>query len=307
MPSNRAFVVVVMLFVLTAVGRPVAESDTAVRIVPFQAAPQPYVVIAVPIKGRGCAPLVFDTGTNLSILAPELARALDFEPTRAIEVASASGRAQASIGAISGVGFARNGPTAVVAADLAALRNLAGNVSGIFGQSLLGTEDYLIDYEARRIVFADAGRLAARLSGPSSPLEWSEGRPAIVVSISAAPGPEMRVRLVLDSGVDRVTLFGDAARRLAAAARAVTTVRVEGPLGTTTAASTRVALSAGHDRRKVTATLLVDERGRQEDGLLPTSIFQSVLISASAGIVQLDPELRTAVVAVTSGDDCTTN
>jgi len=150
--------------------------------------------------------------------------------------------------------------------------------------------------------------LTTALDGGSLLLEWSEGRPAIVVSIGAAQGPAMRVRLVLDSGIDRVTLFGDAALQLAAAARTLSTVLVEGPLGTTTAASTRAVVSAGERRRKVQATLLVDERGRREDGLLPTSLFRSVLVSAAHGIVVLDASVSaTSVAWARRADACSSN
>ena len=68
--SRIAAAVLVATFVAPAAA---TVSDTAARLVPFQPAPSPYVVIAVPIKGHGCAAFLFDTGTNLSILAPDLA------------------------------------------------------------------------------------------------------------------------------------------------------------------------------------------------------------------------------------------
>jgi hypothetical protein len=168
------------------------------------------------------------------------------------------------------------------------LRDLVGNVSGIFGQSQVGAGDYLIDYARRRLLFDAPGALVSQFGGIAVPLEWSEGRPAIVVSILGASGPAIRVRLVLDSGIDRLTLFGGAARQLAAASPKTSTVLLEGALGTTTAASARALLQTGGRDRKVHITLLADERGRHEDGLLPTSFFGSVLVSAAGGIVKLD-------------------
>lgn len=194
---------------------------------------------------------------------------------------------------MTGVGFDEvqsDRPASVVTADVSPLRDLVGNVSGIFGQSLLGAGDYLIDYRKRRLVLDAPGALAAGLVGTSLPLEWSEGRPAILASIAAASGPAFRVRLVLDSGIERVTLFGDAARQLAVAARTTSRVFVEGPLGTMTAVSARGRLQAGGLTRDVEVTLLVNEDGRHEDGLLPTSLFRSVLVSAAAGMVMLDGE-----------------
>jgi len=291
MTTNRRWLLILTLVACTAPFLEAGGDDRTVRIVPFQRAPSPYVVIPVPIKGQGCASLLFDTGTNISIVGPDLAARVPAIHERALTVASSTGQTPARASVTTGIGFAQ-APVTMVTADLKALRDLVGNVSGIFGQSLLGSSDYVIDYKTRQLTLAAPGQLAADVAGPRIPLEWSEGRPAINASVRLPGGPVANLRLVLDSGIDRVTLFGSAARRLAAAARATSTVRVEGALGGTTAVATSVLVTSGGLDRAATATLMVDVTDRQEDGLLPTSLFRSVYVSAADKLVVLDGARR---------------
>jgi hypothetical protein len=284
-----------------------AETGSIIRVVSFQRAPSPYVVIPVPIKGRGCASLVFDTGTNLSILGPDLAARLPFVAGGAMTIASASGRTTAQMAAVSGIGFELTGndaPIPVVMTEVSALRELVGNVNGIFGQSLLRQSDYYLDYGSRRLTLGSAGTLNPAVSGARLPLEWSEGRPAIQVPVRTASGAALSIRLVLDSGIDRVTLFGGVARQIAAVQAATTLVRVQGPLGVTLATAAPVVVSAGDRDKTVTATLMAEVLDRHEDGLLPTSLFRSVFVSAAEGIVVLDGALRVPGAERTAGVNC---
>lgn len=297
------------LLILTLVASTVAwleaDTDSFIRIVSFQSAPSPYVVIPVPIKGQGCASLLFDTGTNLSIIDPDLAARLTTMGERRLTVASSTGQTTARARSVTGIGFELTSDTPssnVVMADVAPLRDLVGNVNGIFGQSLLGQSDFFVDYQTRRLTLAAPGKLITPVTGVRIPLEWSEGRPAIILSVRRPAGAATTMRLVLDSGIDRLTLFGHAARRLAAAARAMSTVKVEGPLGVTTASATDVLVTAGDRDLAATATLMTDVTDRQEDGLLPTSLFRSVYVSVANGVVVLNGALQVGGAAVSN--DC---
>jgi hypothetical protein len=169
---------------------------------------------------------------------------------------------------------------------------------------LLGQSDYYLDYRLRRLTLGSASTLNPAVSGARLPLEWSEGRPAIQLLVRTPSGAALSVRLVLDSGIDRVTIFGSVARQIAAAHAAATVVRVQGPLGATLATTASVVVSAGDRDRTVIATLMTDVLDRHEDGLLPTSLFRSVFVSAAEGIVVLDGALRVPEAERTAGVNC---
>jgi hypothetical protein len=293
---NRSNLMLAQLLIVVAFATRtvLAGPDAAIRSVPFQRAPSPYVVIGVPIKGQGSSSLLFDTGTHLSIVSPELAAKLALSHDRPMAIASVAGRTTARTAVAAGIGFELAPETrspSVVVTDVTAVRSIVGNVNGILGQSLLGPGDYFIDYKARRLTLGPPGQLTAAVAGHHVPLEWSEGRPAIVVRLRATSGcGPGTVKLVLDSGIDRLTLFGAAARQVGAVARSTSMVRVDGPLGTATARAAPVIVAIDRDIRTV-ATLMAQVQDREEDGLIPTSLFRSVYVSGSDRIVVLDGTL----------------
>jgi hypothetical protein len=268
-----------------------ATDSTAYLTAPFQPAPSPYVVIRVPIKGASCATLLFDTGTAVAVLTRPLAALLGLASGRPVRVTTLTGEAEGIAGRVKGLGFDVGAvrDAEVIAVDEAVPPGLPADVRGIFGHNLLDGADYLIDYSARRVVLARGGRLAQHVRGRRQPLELIDGRPAVRVLVSPRDGGvPFPIRMVIDSGIDGVTLFGRAARRVAGGPGGTRgMVRVVDQFGSLVVPAAAVSLEAGERRLEAAATLLAERTDRREDGLLSASLFTSVYVSAAEHVVVL--------------------
>jgi hypothetical protein len=83
---------------------------------------------------------------------------------------------------------------------------------------------------------------------------------------------------------DRVTLFGRAANRLALVHDREAKV-IDSGFGTHEVPSAGIRADVGGRQRQVIAELRGDLRDREEDGLVPTSFFRSLSVSAADGVV----------------------
>src|SRR5262249_36406855 len=137
-------------------------------VVPFEPAPSPFIVIRVPVAGGPCESLIFDTGTNTTVLAPSLAARIGLSGGPATTLQSLNGSVRAIKGEVRGIGFdgiPARGPRLAIATNLAGLRGFASALAGIYGHNWLTETDYLIDYGARRIVMGSTGRLPSPSGG----------------------------------------------------------------------------------------------------------------------------------------------
>jgi hypothetical protein len=144
---------------------------------------------------------------------------------------------------------------------------------------------YLIDYGAKRIVIGPPGTLPRVTGGHRKALTWIAGRPAVTATVRGPTLEPFTVRLVLDSGADHVTLFGLAAQRLALVADPDRTIVIDSGFGTREVPITMAGVNADGRNRSVSVGLRRDVGNREEDGLLPTSFYRSVLVSTADGVV----------------------
>jgi hypothetical protein len=258
-------------------------------VIGFERAPFPYIVIRVPVTGHGCAAMLFDTGTNTTVLDPRLAAGVGLVAGRETTVESLGGSSRAVAGQVRGIGFgdAASMWRLAVAAPLVGVREISSSIRGIFGHDWLARTDYIIDYEARRIVIGPAGTVPRPAGGQQIALTWVSGRPAIAVTIRAQDGAPLTARLVLDSGADGVALFGRAAR-IVASRGGTRTTRIDSGFGAREVPASQISCTIDGRTHSVTAQIRSDLTDREEDGLLPTSLFRSVYVAAADGVVVLE-------------------
>lgn len=260
-------------------------------VVPFERAPFPYIVIRLPVLGAPCEVLLFDTGTNTTILAPSLAVRLGLVGGNATAIESLNGITHATKGKVRGIGFdgiPSTGSKVAIAASVAGLRGLAASIAGIYGHDWLAGIDYLIDYASKRIILGSPGTLVMQPGGQETRLVWSGGRPAVVARVRAHTVDWFSARFVLDSAADHVTLFGGAAARLLSVADSNRTMTVDTGFGRRDVSTAPLTLSIGGRDRSVVAALHTEIANRDEDGLLPTSLFRSVSVATLRSIVTVD-------------------
>jgi len=271
-----------------------AQSRVSPIVVPFERAPAPYIVIRVPVAGAACAPLVFDTGTNTTVLGPALAARGGLSVGHTTTAESLNGPARAITGQVHGIGFdglpAAAAKVAIVT-DITGLRGFGRSIAGLYGHNWLIGTDYLIDYAARQIVIGPAGTLPRSTDGHRTALTWAAGRPAVTAEVRAHTVEPFSARLVLDSGADHVTLFGRAAERMALVADWHRTMLIDSGFGALEVPTATVMVNVGGRTRSVTVELRSDVEDREEDGLVPTSIFLSVLVSTAERVVVFDPHV----------------
>src|SRR5262245_27021407 len=226
------------------------------------------VVDVVFVNQHGRYRFLLDTGTSLNHFDPKKARGIGVLPTFRTEVQTATGKV-AMLGAdglcvtVEGI---RSDAQMFLLGGTDALHQLSPDIDGILGQSFLSEFDYLIDVEARRLVFG-----VAEPAGTRMPLRSAAGRPAIDTNLG---------RMVLDSGSHRPVLFN-----------VVTTsdtqefVTMSGTVTVGTVAR-EIKIDGRTFWRGFAIGLPSSEAGLA--GLLPLSIFKRVYISNSQGFVVVD-------------------
>ena len=285
--------VVILVLAVVCLLEPVrAAADDTVRLHRVR---EHWVTVPVVIAGAGPFEVLLDTGTNVTVIQPELARQLALQPTAraTLETAMDGPRVvpYARLPHLS-VGDTHVEDVEVVFRDLRDLRALEPHISGILGHNVLERFSYTLDHRRCRIVLG-AACPGVPDGGERLPIEWLDGR-VIVQAYGVPARTERPLRLVLDSGVARLVLFEAGARtlwieperRTRAAdliAAPVPTVRMGQlaalRLGQLTLRGVPVATMAGEP----------DADGRYGDGLLPTSLFDALFVNVRERYIVLNP------------------
>lgn len=253
------------------------------------------IIVQVKLNGAGPFEFLLDTGTNTTIIEPELAQQLKLRPQDRIELITVAGaqavpRAQLESVAL-GPAVAENLEALIT--DLRAIRALHSSVRGILGQNFLTRFNYLIDYREKQIEFEADGELARQMCGVRLPFEQIEG--LIVVSAQAALSKTWR--LVLDSASTDMILFSQPALGNAVEMGN----RGQAWLAATTSAGSQTVqqgrlrtLRIGEAAFTDLPVTMLPLDGREEDGLLPMSLFRAVYFNHKERYVILNPSIRTS-------------
>ncbi|MGH9942194.1 MAG: aspartyl protease family protein [Pyrinomonadaceae bacterium] len=254
------------------------------------------VLVVVPVKVNGAGPFDFllDTGTNSTVVAPDLAARLSLRPADRVVLITVGGSEvvpRARLGRLA-VGEREVSDAEVLVADLGELRRLDGRISGVLGQNFLSRFNYLLDYRARRIVF-DGDGLMTQSRGARVSFQEEDGR--MIVSARPAMKSESALRLVLDSAANGLVIFSAtlAGERLG--------VEPLGGWGHANSFNGRVRVQM----TRLKKLLIGDEtfldlplaliggdaggEGHAGHGLLPTSIFRSIYFNNEERYILLNP------------------
>jgi len=251
-------------------------------------------VVSVYLDGRGPFDFLLDTGTNSTIVTPDLAAALGLEPegrVTLITVAGARDVPRARLRRVVVGGSAAADVEALVS-GLEELRRLDPRVCGVLGQNYLGRFDYTLDYGGRTLEFDGAGQ-GRPPSGERVPYALEEGK--LIVEARTEAYATRALRLVLDGAATSLVIFEDPRGGLA-----LTLPSGGAGMMLTEAGSLEVGLArlrslrvGGTCLRDVPVALVRDPAGRAaraEDGLLPTSLFRAVYFNHGGGYVIFNPK-----------------
>jgi Aspartyl protease len=158
-----------------------------------------YPVVSAFLNDRGPFRMLLDTGATRCALRPTVAARLGLVVKCRLLLTTVSGEQMVSAAQVAIRLPSSNGLNAeVLIYDLPALDRLESPVDGLLGQSFLAQGPYLIDYRAKRLWLGNAAQVQAQRLSLPLPVEFSYGRPIVLVRTSSQAEP---FRLVLDSGV----------------------------------------------------------------------------------------------------------
>ncbi len=268
------------LFAVNASGQDV-ETSVRYRVVRTS-------MIIVPIQLNGSAEtleFLLDTGTNSTVIVPDIAVRHRLRPVDRIEMVTPAGTVitPRSFASSISLGDRSAENVEVLWSDLPELRRLDKRISGILGQNFLSQFNFTIHLRYQRIIFGDGDETESSIAG-RIPFELVEGR--IVLKLAT---DEAVVRFVLDSGAEGLMLFSTGCRKLARnIERSEQLMQVSSNAGTGVirTGSLRVLRLGGKDLRDLQVVLL-DRVDRIEDGLLPLSLFHSVFFNNREKYVRL--------------------
>jgi predicted aspartyl protease len=242
-------------------------------------------VVPVYLEGQGPFDFLLDTGTNSTIVTPEVAARLGLRPADRVRLITVAGERDLPLALLRKVSVGASAAENVEAlvSGLEQVRRLDPRVCGVLGQNYLGRFNYTLDYDARAVEFEGAGDVAPP-AGERVSFVVEEGK---LVVAAFSESYVRALRLVLDAAATSLVIFDDAAPP-GRAGRLLTEA------GSLAAGIARLrSLRVGGTRlRDVPVALVSDAAGRgerAEDGLLPTSLFRAVYFNHAGGYVIFNP------------------
>jgi len=295
----RSSVVSVILFAsILFLASPPAEAASTAR---FKLLHDVFVVIPVYVNGTGPFDFLLDTGTNTSIVDPELARALSLKPVDRLLVTTPNDtttvvpRAWLDRVAIGGKSVDH---LEIVITDLKNIREVAPRARGVVGQNFLRSFNYLLDYQHHRIDFDDAGEIEQKLKGNRIPIQDEEGKSLIKASQGLKKGDhgDNYWQFVLDSGASTLIVLNVNRRDLSIEANSFGSDfgLLSSGIRTCVAETTVLRFLQIGDQNLARLPVILAEAGdgyrnQAENGLIPTSLFHSIYFNNTRGYVILNP------------------
>ena len=257
---------------------------------PFTLQPPGDIVVPVTIAGQGPFRMLVDTGASRSAVSAAVAARLQSRRLGETTLLTPAGQARRALVLIKGVTLGTHGPASVVGVALDPDDLANPEIDGLIGQDILGSRVFTIDYRSSRIVWHAEPELLDP-TGSRLTVETASGR--MMVSLPQPTGPDAvgitrALRLIPDSGADRLVLFTAAATALALpAVESAERGLLRTPAGTRQAHRVVVdELAVGDIRFRDQEAALIDRPdggAALGDGLLPLHLFSSVTINAGAG------------------------
>lgn len=262
------------------------------------------IVIPVWINQSGPYDFMLDTGSQVTAVDPSLAMELNLKPRGTVGVFTVAGFTSASITILDSLeasSYALEKPLAVIE-DLQSIQAADPHIRGILGENFLSHFDLLIDYAHKRICLDQTKTLHERVHGEHVPLvvpnlPESESRfgERLVVAVHLSGAGTRPILLQLDSGSDGALLHSNTQVRELKSILRLATRRGSNASNAQRAFSDLPpqdlhigSLTLGRIAFTTQVTPAKDVPSRDEDGVLPTLLFQRVFISGSEHYVVLD-------------------
>jgi hypothetical protein len=254
------------------------------------------MVVSVFINDRGPFDFLIDTGTNTTLIDPQLAAELKLQPTDTLKLASL-----ASATDVPRYYFQtfRVGPASVsnqeaLAVPLPQLTALDRKIRGIVGMNFLLQFSFRLDYEHHSLDIYPFPEAAQAPDGLRVPVEINESRLLIRVMSDAAPSGTWK--LALDSGIaqflvfqDRISLASEHSCGKANCLMQVSTNLAGHKASTVLLQDVSIAGARLADTQVVVLRNDLQKPSDPQDGLLPAAPFHSVFFDRTNATVIFSP------------------
>ena len=250
------------------------------------------IIVPVFVNGAGPFEFLLDTGTNTTLVDERLAAELALRPTERVSLETIAGVETVPLARLRSLTLAGKTLAGLEAlcTDLRGVRSIDAKIRGVVGWNFLSEFNFLLDYAERRVAFADGQASEEHQPlGVKFSVEEDEGRPMVRARFSESETTPS-LRLIIDSGVPRLALFGRAARmlddeRLGGVWFKVSTVAGSGGARGSLARFFQVGNKTFRDLPVVLVYDGAATGERAEDGLLPTTLFRSIYFDREKFII----------------------
>jgi hypothetical protein len=267
-----------------------------------------HALIVIPVKINQAGPFDFmvDTGSQVTVIDPSLALQLDLKPQGRVGLVSVADFAQASVTLLdtleAGSRVVEKSPAIVQ--DLRPIQAADARIRGVLGESFLAHFDLFVDYGHKLLCLDETSAMRDSVRGervpfirpqhPENELPFIE---RLVLSVHLSGAGKQPILLQLDSGSDGPILYaGSGQPEVQALVQAAT---LQGANATSAQRAFAVVPPqnvqiGNHILSHISfATPVIVAKNlprQQDDGLLPTVLFQRVFISGGDHYVVFEPK-----------------
>lgn len=267
-----------------------------------------HALIVIPVRINQAGPFDFmvDTGSQVTVIDPSLAAELGLRPQGQVGLVSVASFARASATTLDSLEadskVVEKSPAIVQ--DLRQIQAADPRIRGVLGESFLAHFDLFVDYGHKLLCLDETNAMPDSVRGeripfirPQHPEEELPFMERLVISVHLSGTGARAILLQLDSGSDGPILYPGSERPEVQAL--VHSAALQG--GNATSAQRAFAVVPPQNMQignhlfthiSFVTPVRVQESlpGRNEDGLLPTLLFQRVLISGGGHYVVFDPK-----------------
>lgn len=263
------------------------------------------IVIPVKINQTGPFDFMVDTGSQITVIDPSLALQLDLKSQGTIGLVAVASYSQAAVGVLDTLEADSHvvEKPLVVVQDLGQIQAADPRIRGVLGENFLAHFDLLIDYEHKLLCLDDTRGLQKKVRGeripllaPKHPEDQLPFTERLIIAVSLSDAGNRKILLQVDSGSDGPILYaGNKETELPLLKRAT---RQGGNVSKAQQAFSLLPLqdlsigssTLGKIAFVTPASAAQDVPDREEDGVLPTVLFQSVYISYADHFVVFNPK-----------------
>ena len=264
------------------------------------------IVIPVRINQSGPFDFIVDTGSQVTVIDPSLAAELSLKAQGRVGLVSVSGLAQASATVLDTLEAGSNvlEKSPAIIQDLRRIQAADPRIRGVLGESFLAHFDLFVDYPHKLLCLDQTSAMRNSIRGeriplvppqhPENELPYME---RLVISVHLSGTGTRAILLQLDSGSDGPILYADSkdpevqVLERSAAQQGGNATSMQRAFAVMPAQIMQIGNHIFTHISFVTPVSVQESLpGRNEDGLLPTLLFQRVLISGGGHYVVFDPK-----------------